>query len=78
MFQYANEIALIFYNKRLDKYEQILKQDLKTVTAYFRKWKLQLNPDKSGVAGFHLNYSMTNAEITVNFKEKCLKKIEVP
>lgn len=43
------------------------------MSKYFREWKLKTNPDKSEVAGFHLNNSIANTAIKADLEEKRLK-----
>lgn len=53
--QYADDLALVYQSKSFENCENVLTNDLSTLSSYFHKWRLQPNPNKTEVSAFHLH-----------------------
>jgi len=77
-FIYADDIALATQSSDIARTEATLSKDLSTLKDYFKKWKLNPNPNKTEVSCFHLNNREANRRLNVNFGGVQLRHNERP
>lgn len=77
-FQYADDMALVCQRKTPTECEVILNNDLTILEKYFKKWKLQPNPDKTESCIFHLNNRGVNMHLQVEFCGKTIQHNSFP
>ncbi|VVC39079.1 Reverse transcriptase domain, partial [Cinara cedri] len=53
-FQYEDDIALAYQCKDMGAGNEMLTKDLKIMSDYFYKWRLNPNPSKTEICAFHL------------------------
>lgn len=66
-FQYADDIALAYQCNDMDAGSEMLTKDLKIMSDYFYKWRLNPNPSKTEVCAFHLYNRQADRELQVQF-----------
>lgn len=72
-FQYADDIALAYQYKDMDAGNEILTNDLKIMSNYFYKWRLNPNPSKTEVCVFHIYNKQAGHELQVQFNSTTIK-----
>ena len=58
--------------------EEVLSQDLATLSDYLRKWRLKLNESKTVSAAFHLNNREAKRELNIKINGRSLTQKESP
>ena len=64
-FAYADDLALLHSSGNWKDLEGTLSQDMSTLSAYLRTWRLKLSHIKTVTAAFHLNSRKAKRELTV-------------
>jgi len=72
-FQYADDIALAYQCKDMGAGSEMLTKDLKIMSDYFYKWRLNPNPSKTEVWAFHLYNRQADGEFQVQFNNTIIK-----
>ena len=67
-FGYADDWSIATQHKDIDKTEEILTADLDKLGQFFRKWGLQVNPNKTESSCFHLSNILANRELNIHFQ----------
>ena len=62
---YADDIALLFRHKSIDRIEKCLSNDLNQLKQYFHHWRLKLNTTKTVSSVFHLANRLAHRELKV-------------
>ena len=71
-FVFADDITLAYRCKSFEEAEAVLKQDLATMSRYFKSWRLKLNLSKTEVSAFHFNNQMADRKLNVHFENTLL------
>lgn len=72
-FCYADDLALAVQTNTLEEGESILSSDLQLMHAYYTKWRLSPNPNKTEVCAFHLCNRIAHQQLKVNFCQHRVK-----
>ena len=64
-FAYADDLALLHSSENWKDLEGTLSQDMSTLSAYLRTWRLNLTHTKTMTAAFHLNNREAKRELKV-------------
>lgn len=72
-FMYADDINLTVQRNNFAEAEDVLTQDLQILDDYFKKWRLQPNPQKTEITAFHLDNRHANYHPRVKFRGKELQ-----
>ena len=65
-YAYADDLALVYSAGDWQSLEGTLSQDMQTLAAYLRKWRLKLSEAKTVSAAFHLNNREAKRELRIN------------
>lgn len=77
-FAYADDIVLATQNINFHRTEEILSEDLITMSLYFKSWRLRPNLNKTEVSCFHLHNRSANFQPSVTFDNVILKYNQNP
>lgn len=69
MFQFTNDIVVVFQNKDLNVGEKVISDDLRKLNEFFTKWRLHAIPNKTEVCVFHLDIKQANKELTAHLED---------
>ena len=72
-YVYADDICLALQNRSLDILSSGLTEDLVSMCAYFKRWKLKLSEAKTVVSAFHLDNNLADAELDVTIDGRRLR-----
>ena len=64
-FAYADDLVLLYSSGNWKELEEILSQDMSTLSAYLQIWRLKLSHTKTVTAAFHLNNRETKHELKI-------------
>ena len=54
-YAYADDLALLYFSDDWKDLEEVLSQDMTTISTYLQTWRLQLSHTKTVTTAFHLN-----------------------
>ena len=77
-FTYANDLALLHSSGNWKHLEGTLSQDMFTLSAYLRTWRLKLSHTKMVTAAFHLNNREAKRELKVYNNGRLLPFCAIP
>ncbi|CAM4567709.1 unnamed protein product [Leuciscus chuanchicus] len=77
-YGYADDLAIMMRRKTWEQIQASLNQDMDTLAAYLREWRLQLSIDKTVVAAYHLNNSEARRELDIFVNNKRLEFQQAP
>lgn len=78
LFQYADDLAIVYQCKTFEEAEVCLENDLKIVFDYYTSWRLKPNPSKTVISTFHLNNKEANRVPIVKFNDVQLTYDKTP
>lgn len=71
-FLYADDMAFAYQNKKFERIEKILTEDLIPLVSYFNKWRLIPSTSKTVVNCYHLNHREANRQLQVEMNDTLL------
>lgn len=77
-FAYADDLALATSRKTMEDTERILTNDLAILGAYYKKWRLTPNPNKTECICFHLNNKEATRQLNIQFDGHPVKHNPTP
>ena len=77
-YAYADDFALLYASRDWKTVEDTRSQDMTTVSAYLRIWRLKLSNTKTVTAAFHLNNREAKCELNVYNNGNLLPPCPVP
>lgn len=72
-FACANDLGIFAKRPSLDKKETTLTEDLKSLEAYYKKWRLESNILKIVLSSFTLNNRETQRQLNVDYSVQLIK-----
>ncbi|KAJ3612195.1 hypothetical protein NHX12_020471 [Muraenolepis orangiensis] len=77
-YGYADDLAIMLSRPTWKSMEEGLNEDMGTLVAYLRRWRLQLSVGKSVAAAYHLSTREARRELEVRVDNKCLEVQQAP
>ncbi|KAJ3583832.1 hypothetical protein NHX12_015550 [Muraenolepis orangiensis] len=77
-YGYADDLAIMLSRPTWKAMEEGLNEDMDTLVAYLRRWRLQLSVGKSVAAAYHLSTREARREFQVHVDNKCLEVQQAP
>jgi hypothetical protein len=77
-FIYADDIAVATQHTDFRAAENVLTEDLRSITTYLRQWRLKPNAQKTIVTCFHLSNKLANHQPHVEFDGRILEMDQTP
>ncbi|KAJ3598698.1 hypothetical protein NHX12_002200 [Muraenolepis orangiensis] len=77
-YGYADDLAIMLSRPTWKAMEEGLNEDMGTLVAYLRRWRLQLSVGKSVAAAYHLSTREARRELEVHVDNKCLEVQQAP
>lgn len=77
-YGYADDLAIMMRQQTWEQIQASLNQDMDTLAAYLREWRLQLSIGKTVVAAYHLNNSEARRELDIFVNNKRLEFQQAP
>ncbi|KAJ3595812.1 hypothetical protein NHX12_002226 [Muraenolepis orangiensis] len=77
-YGYADDLAIMLSRPTWKAMEEGLNEDMGTLVAYLRRWRLQLSVGKSVAAAYHLSTREARRELEVRVDNKCLEVQQAP
>ncbi|KAJ3612161.1 hypothetical protein NHX12_020438 [Muraenolepis orangiensis] len=77
-YGYADDLAIMLSRPMWKAMEEGLNEDMGTLVAYLRRWRLQLSVGKSVAAAYHLSTREARRELEVRVDNKCLEVQQAP
>lgn len=72
-FAFADDLGIVAKGLSLDTILTTLTEDLKSLEAYYKKWRLKPNPLKTVVSSFTLNNRRAQWQLNVGFCGQLIK-----
>ena len=64
-FAYADNLPIMHSTSNRKALEEILRQDMTTISSYLQKWKFKLSTAKTVLAAFHINNKEARRELFI-------------
>ncbi|KAJ3581678.1 hypothetical protein NHX12_016385 [Muraenolepis orangiensis] len=77
-YGYADDLAIMLSRPTWKAMEEGLNEDMGTLVAYLRRWRLQLSVGKTVAAAYHLSTREARRELEVRVDNKCLEVQQAP
>ncbi|KAJ3582540.1 hypothetical protein NHX12_000504 [Muraenolepis orangiensis] len=77
-YGYADDLAIMLSRPTWKAMEEGLNEDMGTLVAYLRRWRLQLSVGKSVAAAYHPSTREARRELEVRVDNKCLEVQQAP
>ena len=77
-YAYADDLALLHLSRDWKGLEETLSQDMATLSAYLKTWRLKLSHGKTVTVAFHLHRREAKRELKVYANDKLLPFCSVP
>ncbi|KAJ3603145.1 hypothetical protein NHX12_030888 [Muraenolepis orangiensis] len=77
-YGYADDLAIMLSRPTWKAMEEGLNEDMGTLVAYLRRWRLQLSVGKTVAAAYHLSTREARRELQVHVDNKCLEVQQAP
>lgn len=75
---YVDDLCIAMQEKTFHAIETSLTDALQTLSTYYKRWFLNVNPGKKQVCTFHLNSSQAERNLTVIWEIKTLENMKYP
>ncbi|KAJ4943137.1 hypothetical protein JOQ06_005642 [Pogonophryne albipinna] len=77
-YGYADDLAIMLSRPTWKAMEEGLNEDMGTLVAYLRRWRLQLSVGKTVAAAYHLSTREARRELELRVDNKCLEVQQAP
>ncbi|KAJ4942908.1 hypothetical protein JOQ06_005420 [Pogonophryne albipinna] len=77
-YGYADDLTIMLSRPTWKAMEEGLNEDMGTLVAYLRRWRLQLSVGKTVAAAYHLSTREARRELEVRVDNKCLEVQQAP
>ncbi|KAJ4922178.1 hypothetical protein JOQ06_016513 [Pogonophryne albipinna] len=77
-YGYADDLAIMLSRPTWKAMEEGLNEDMGTLVAYLRRWRLQPSVGKTVAAAYHLSTREARRELEVRVDNKCLEVQQAP